>query len=185
VGANEINVGDMIPRYILRIITKGDKGLILDVNGIETFLPINEIKHGWVDNISKEYKVGSQIFVKIKEIDKNNEESIKLKVSGKDAQLNPWGNNGFVKRLKLKDDVIGEVTGVREHMVFVRLADGVVSVARPFSNNIIDRSPFHQNHYNLRTGDIVKVRIVHINYEEKKIYSKIKKIEKKSLFYKW
>ena|SRR5699024_5323446 len=181
----DLCVGDVIPAYIVEVFKNG---LLVNVRGVKVKVPINEIKYGWIDSIQSEYKVGSQIFVRINEIIKKGNGSIEYVVSGKDAQLDPWGKGGFVEGINVGDIVSGQVTGVDEHIVFVRLADGVDALIRPIGKGI-KNDPYHKeklsNGSTLSYGDIVDVKVREIDLENKKVYARLHRLKKKSLIYKW
>jgi len=181
----DLSVGDVIPAYIVEVFKNG---LLVNVRSVKVKVPINEIKYGWIDSIQSEYKVGSQIFVRINEIIKKGNGSVEYVVSGKDAQLNPWGKGGFVEDINVGDIVSGQVTGVDEHIVFVRLADGVDALIRPIGKGI-KNDPYHKkklsNGSTLSYGDIVDVKVREIDLENKKVYARLHRLKKKSLIYKW
>lgn len=64
-----------------------DTGVLVEVEGIETILPISEISHGWVDEIEALIQPGESFDVKIIEVDKENE---KLFISVKALYDDPW-----------------------------------------------------------------------------------------------
>lgn len=172
-----INVDDIVPLVIERVVPNGVYG---DLGGISTFIPIDELRHGWIDNIYEEYKEGDHLLVRItditeEEIVETNEEGNEVKkkkykvdVSGKKAQKNPWDEGGIAYAFKRGTEHVGVVSGVQEYGVFVRLADGVDSLAG------------HLKFDSLKKGDEVSVRINDVDVEKEQIRSRITGIIKRN-----
>ena len=57
-----------------------------DIGGIEVKIPLEEIRYGWIDDLTEEVKQGDHLKVKVLEIDK---EEKKVTVSAKATQKNP------------------------------------------------------------------------------------------------
>ena len=57
------------------------------LGGIEVKIPLEEIRYGWIDDLTEEVKQGDHLKVKVLEIDK---EEKKVTVSAKATQKNPW-----------------------------------------------------------------------------------------------
>ena len=58
-----------------------------DIGGIEVKIPLEEIRYGWIDDLTEEVKQGDHLKVKVLVIDK---EEKKVTVSAKAIQENPW-----------------------------------------------------------------------------------------------
>lgn len=100
-----------------------------DIGGIEVKIevkiPLEEIKYGWIDDLTEEVKQGNHLKVKVLEI---NKEEKKVVVSAKSTQENPWLRS--IGRYSSGNEYVGTVSGVREYGVFVNLEAGVDSLAR-------------------------------------------------------
>lgn len=137
------------------------------------------MRHGWIDNIYEEYKEGDHLLVRITDIveeeivetdEEENEikkKSYKVDVSGKKAHKNPWDAGGIAHTFKRGTEHVGVVSGVQEYGVFVRLADGVDSLAG------------HLKFDSLKKGDEVSVRINDVDVEKEQIPSRITGIVKR------
>lgn len=173
---NEIFIGsrvkarEQMAKHLLSKIKEGDEVIAVvnnvtpslvraDIGGIDVKIPIDEIRYGWIDDLTEEVKVGDHLKVKILEIDKENQ---KVKVSRKALLPNPFPD--CLNRYKKGSEYIGTVSGVREYGVFVNLEPGVDSLAR------------HLKYENVKKGDKVLVRILDIEPEKEHISVRITRI---------
>src|SRR5699024_6553516 len=93
-----IKIGEIIPMYIKNVTKKG----VNAVYGVyEAFISIADLRYGFIKDIFTEYQVGKQIFVKVLGIKDNDNK--KLKVSCKQAQIDPWGKFGIVHQMEVGD----------------------------------------------------------------------------------
>ena len=106
-------------------------------------IPLEEIRYGWIDDLTEEVKQGDHLKVKVLEIDK---EEKKVTVSAKATQKNPWLRS--IGRYTSGNEYVGTVSGVREYGVFINLEAGVDSLAR------------HLKFQNVKRGDRVLVRVL-------------------------
>jgi small subunit ribosomal protein S1 len=100
-------------------------GFIVEIDGVEAFLPLWEISHGWVDEASDLIQPGDKFDVKIKSIDPEEE---RLVVSIKDLIPDPWPD--AATRYQPGGYYRGVVTGVVRYGVFVELEPGVSALCR-------------------------------------------------------
>ncbi|PIC68942.1 hypothetical protein CSV77_16405 [Sporosarcina sp. P16b] len=130
-----------------------------DIGGIEVKLPLEEIKYGWIDDLTEEVKQGDHLKVKVLEIDK---EEKKVVVSAKATQENPWLRS--IGRYSSGNEYVGTVSGVREYGVFVNLEAGVDSLAR------------HLKFQNVKRGDRVLVRVLETDAAKEQIRTRITRV---------
>ncbi len=130
-----------------------------DIGGIEVKIPIEDVKYGWIDDLTEEVKPGDHLRVKVLEID---EEEKKVRVSAKATQENPW--NGKAQRYQKGSEYVGTVSGVREYGVFVNLEPGIDSLSR------------HLKWQNVKRGDRVLVRVMDVDTKNEQIRSRITKV---------
>ena len=97
-----------------------DMGVVVEIEGIEAFLPVQEVSHGWVGNIRDFIQPGDTFDVEILEIDK---EKPKVLVSVKSLYENPWPE--CLNRYSKGSMYAGTVTGVAEYGIFVNFEPGV------------------------------------------------------------
>src|SRR5690625_6332656 len=57
--------GDVTPFVITGV---RPNGLFGDIGGIQAFIPIHEIRYGWIDNLYDEYKEGEHLLVEVQRI---------------------------------------------------------------------------------------------------------------------
>ncbi|MBM7716033.1 S1 RNA-binding domain-containing protein [Heyndrickxia sporothermodurans] len=130
-----------------------------DIGGIEVRLPLDQIRYGWIDDLTEEVKPGDHLRVKVLDIDTEKKE---VRVSAKALMKNPWED--CKARYKRGAEYVGTVSGVREFGVFVNLEAGVDSLAS------------HLKYQNLQRGDRVLVRIIGIDEKEQQIRAKIVRV---------
>lgn len=187
-----IKEGDIIPAVITRVVPNS---LYADIGGIEVNIPIEDIRYGWIDDLFEEYQVGGHLLVKVLEIEENTEQEAeedegteessetesngkteeatrykqkyRVKVSGKQAQKSPWDADGVAHTYRKSSEHAGVVSGVQDYGIFVRLADGVDSLAP------------HMKFENLKKGDRVVVRIRDVDVAKEQIRSRITRIIEK------
>lgn len=153
---NRLEVGDKT----VAVVTNVSPSLVrADIGGIEVKIPIDDIRYGWIDDLTEEVKVDDHFYVKVLDIDK---EEKKVKVSKKALEKNPFPD--CLKRYKVGDEHKGTVSGVREYGVFVNLEPGVDSLAR------------HLKHENVKKGDKVMVRILSADAEKEQIVTRITRV---------
>lgn len=177
-----IDVGQATPFVITGIRSFG---LFGDIGGLNAFIPVSEIRYGWIDDLHAEFKVGDPLMVKILEIngsDKKVDEQDKadakedtensddnssdvdeyrIRVSAKALQDDPWDAGGKAHSFKKGNEYIGTVSGVVDYGVFIKLADGVDTLAR------------HLRFESLERGDKVSVRVQDVDVLNKQVRSRI------------
>lgn len=130
-----------------------------DIGGIEVRIPLTEIKHGWIDDLTEHVRIGDHLKVKVIAID---EKEQNVTVSAKALQKDPWESAKL--RYKRNGEYIGKVSGVRDYGIFVNLEDGVDSLAS------------HLKFQNVKKGDKVLVRVNNIDEANKQIRCKIVRV---------
>lgn len=138
-------------------------GIELEMDGITAFLPVQEISHGWVDDLEM-LPLGEEIEVKIISIDKEKE---KVVASLKALIPDPWPECAL--RYVKNGTYAGTVTGVVDYGVFVSFEPGVNCLCR------------HLKAGKLVKGDRVAVTITRIEPKERKINGYIARVIRKSV----
>jgi len=139
-------------------------GIVVEIDGVEAFLPVQEISHGWVNDLSV-VPLGEKIKVKIVSIDR---EKQKITVSLKALLPDPWP--GCVKKYLKRGTYMGTVTGIAEYGVFVSFEPGVNCLCR------------HPKAGRVEKNDRVAVTVTSVNPEERKINGFIVRVVRKSVF---
>ncbi|GLY12720.1 S1 RNA-binding domain-containing protein [Pseudobacillus badius] len=152
----KIKVGDSI----MAVVRSVSPVLVrADIGGIEVKIPLDQLRYGWIDDLTEEVKPGDHLKVKVLSIDPEKKE---VQVSPKALQKNPWET--AKTRYKVHSEYVGTVSGVRDFGVFVNLEPGVDSLAS------------HLKYQSLQKGDRVLVRIYRIDYEKEQIQAKIVRV---------
>jgi len=148
-----------ITEGIITNITKF--GAFVDIGGVEGLLHISEIT--WRDMIdaTKLLKVGEKIKVKI--IDFNKKKS-KISLSIKQLSPNPWEN--VIKKYSIGDEIEGKVIKIKDFGAFIEIEEGInglLHISEMAWAYVKDPSEL------ISEGEILKLRILEIDPEKKKI----------------
>jgi ribosomal protein S1 len=139
--------------------TVNDIGLYVEIDGIEAFLPVQELSYGWVGDISSQIQPGDVFDVKITGVDK---EKQRLDLSVKSLYPDPWP--GCADRYAKNAIYVGTVTGIAEYGIFADFEPGVNTLCK------------HPKSGKLNKGDKVAVLITRITPEDKKINGVITRV---------
>lgn len=136
-----------------------DHAAFIDVGAdIKAFLSVKDIARVFVKNPSEILQIGQVIDVVVKEINKNNEGNISLKVSRKEL-LPSWDN--IDEKYMNGETVIGKVKNITDTGIFVQLDESFEGMADfPLGKRF-------------NYGDSVRVKILKINKTTKKIRLRI------------
>ena len=139
--------------------TVNDIGLYVEVDGIEVFLPVQELSYGWVGDISSQIQPGDVFDVKIIAIDKDKQ---RIDLSVKSLYPDPWP--GCADRYTKNAVYVGSVTGIADYGIFIDFEPGVNALCK------------HPKSGKLNKGDRVAVLITRITTDEKKINGVIARV---------
>lgn len=147
-----------------------DFGAFIDLGGIDGLLHISEMSWGRVENPKKNFKVGTELKVLIKEI--NGE---KIALSLKFDETNPWLSAS--DKYSTGSIVKGKVARMTDFGAFVELETGV--------DALLHVSQISKEHVDkpsdvLTIGQEVEAKVVDFNADEKKISLSIKALEKEA-----
>ncbi|WP_102401138.1 30S ribosomal protein S1 [Haloimpatiens massiliensis] len=141
-------------------------GAFVDIGGLEGLVHVSELSWGRVKDPSQVLSVGDNVKVYVLDVDKEKE---RLSLSIKDITNDPWEEVGV--KFKVNDVVEGTVVKLTSFGAFVEITSGVeglVHLSEICEENIAKPSD------KLKVGDKVKVRILSLNLEEKRISLSIK-----------
>ncbi|WP_138206966.1 30S ribosomal protein S1 [Haloimpatiens lingqiaonensis] len=141
-------------------------GAFVDIGGLEGLVHVSELSWGRVKDPSQVLSVGDNVKVYVLDVDKEKE---RLSLSIKDITNDPWEEVSV--KFKINDVVEGTVVKLASFGAFVEITDGVeglVHLSEICEENIAKPSD------KLKVGDKVKVRILSLNLEEKRISLSIK-----------
>jgi len=161
-----IHENDIIKGRVQRIT---DFGAFVDVGGVDGLIHISDMAWYRIKHPSEVLKEGQEIEVKVLSIDK---EKGKISLGLKQTLQEPWEE--FIKNYKVGDVIEGEVVNLLDFGAFVRLingVDGLLHVSQISNDHIEKPSDV------LKIGDKIKVEIVDIDEENKKVNLSHKNIE--------
>ncbi len=144
-------------------------GAFVDIGGIDGLVHVSEMAWHHVDKPSDVVKEGDKVSVRILKLDPENE---RISLSMKAAQPGPWD------RVNSEFAIGGIVEGTVKRLVsfgaFVEIAPGVEGLVH--ISQIAHRH-VGTPHEVLKEGDTVKVKILDINKDEKRVSLSIKETE--------
>jgi len=161
-----IHENDIIKGRVQRIT---DFGAFVDVGGVDGLIHISDMAWYRIKHPSEVLKEGQEVEVKVLSIDK---EKGKISLGLKQTLQEPWEE--FIKNYKVGDVIEGEVVNLLDFGAFVRLingVDGLLHVSQISNDHIEKPSDV------LKIGDKIKVEIVDIDEENKKVNLSHKNIE--------
>lgn len=158
INIKKLEIGD---KLYARIVGVWRKYIRIECVGIDFIVKAQDLQYGYIEDVSKIYKINEQIKVVVKEVDI---EKQNIKISIKDLLEDPFKNirKDFVE----KGEYLAEVTGYTDNGIFANIAQGVDTVCT--LPTWLDRPPLPK--------EKVIVRIYKIVPEKRKIYSSLVKI---------
>ncbi|TDT69821.1 small subunit ribosomal protein S1 [Hypnocyclicus thermotrophus] len=165
---SEISVGDIVEVEIENIL---DFGLSVKYKNIIGFIHISEV--GWekINNLRDIFKVGDKVTGKVIEKDEKNR-SVKLSI--KQLLEDPW--NTIEEKYPLDSEVTGKVVRSVKFGIFVELEKGIEGLVHisdlTWSKKIRNIEEF------VKVGDEVKVKVIELNKENKKLKLSIKALQR-------
>lgn len=158
INLKKLQVGDKIYGKVIGV---WKKYIRLECVGIDFLIDAKDLQYGYIEDVSKIYKINEQIKVVIKEI---SEENQSIKISVKELLEDPFKNirANFVE----KGEYLATITGYTKNGIFANIAQGVDTVCT--LPTWLDRPPLPK--------EKVIVKIYKILPEKRKIYSSIIKV---------
>ncbi|MDI9463166.1 MAG: 30S ribosomal protein S1 [Bacillota bacterium] len=160
---NSLQPGQIISGVVKRLT---NFGAFVDVGGIDGLVHISEISWHRIEHPSEVLKVGDEIEVKVTEVIPERE---RIGLSLRQAQPDPWTQ--VDEKFSIGDIVEGKVTRTVDFGAFVELIPGVEGLV-----HISQLANYHvkQTTDVVQQGEVVKVKILDINTEAKRISLSIK-----------
>ncbi len=158
INMKKLEVGDKVYGKIIGV---WKKYIRIECLGMDFIIKAQDLQYGYIEDVSKVYKINEQIKVVIKE---TSEESKTIKISVKDLLEDPFKNirKDFVE----KGEYLATITGYTDSGIFANITQGVDTVCT--LPTWLDRPPF--------PGEKVIIKIYKIIPEKRKIYSSLVKI---------
>ncbi|MFC7391549.1 30S ribosomal protein S1 [Scopulibacillus cellulosilyticus] len=163
---NEIKPGDILEGTVQRIT---DFGAFVDIGGVDGLVHISQLAHHRVETPQEVVSEGDTVKVKVLSIDSDNE---RISLSIKDTQPGPWEE--AKGKINSGDVMEGTVKRLVPFGAFVELFPGV--------EGLVHISEISHRHIGtpgevLTEGDTVKVKVLDVNFEEKRVSLSIRELE--------
>jgi small subunit ribosomal protein S1 len=146
-----------------------DFGAFVDLDGIDGLIHISELSWSHVNHPSEILNIGDTVSVKVLDIDRNRQ---RISLGLKQTQEDPWQR--VVDTYNIGDELEGTVTKVVTFGAFVEILDGV--------EGLVHISELAQHHVEnpreiIQPGDPVRVKILEIDSERRRLSLSIKRVE--------
>ena len=150
-----------------------DFGAFVDLDGIDGLIHISELSWSHVNHPSEILSIGDTVKVKVLDIDRDRQ---RISLGLKQTQEDPWQR--VVDTYSIGDELEGKVTKVVTFGAFVEILDGVEGLV-----HISELAPHHIENPRevVEQGDEVKVRILEIDSERRRLSLSIKRVEGQNL----
>ena len=138
-----------------------DFGAFVDLGGVDGLIHISEMSWGRISNPREVLKEGQTVEVFVLDVDK---EKGKISLSLKDADMNPW--KLAVDKYAAGSIVEGKVVRMVPFGAFVELepgVDGLVHISQIANKHVVKPED------ELKVGEVIKVKVLEVNPEQKKI----------------
>ncbi len=148
-------------------------GAFVDLDGIDGLIHISELSWSHVNHPSEILSIGDTVQVKVLDIDRDRQ---RISLGLKQTQEDPWQR--VVDTYHVGDDLEGTVTKVVAFGAFVEIMEGV--------EGLVHISELAQQHVEnpreiVHPGDTVKVKVLEIDSERRRLSLSIKRVEGQEL----
>src|SRR3954454_25381570 len=146
-----------------------DFGAFVDLNGIDGLIHTSELSWSHVNHPSEILSIGDTVSVKVLDIDRERQ---RISLGLKQTQEDPWQR--IVDTYNVGDELEGKVTKVVTFGAFVEILDGV--------EGLVHTSELARRHVEnpreiIQPGDEVKVKILEIDDERRRLSLSVKRVE--------
>jgi small subunit ribosomal protein S1 len=146
-----------------------DFGAFVDLDGIDGLIHISELSWSHVNHPSEILEIGQTVQVKVLDIDRDRQ---RISLGLKQTQEDPWQR--VVDTYHVGDELEGTVTKVVTFGAFVEILDGVEGLV-----HISELAAHHVENPRevVHPGDDVKVKILEIDSERRRLSLSVKRVE--------
>src|SRR3982075_3601311 len=146
-----------------------DFGAFVDLDGIDGLIHISELSWSHVNHPSEILSIGDTVKVKVLDIDRDRQ---RISLGLKQTQEDPWQR--VVDTYNVGDELEGKVTKVVTFGAFVEILDGVEGLV-----HISELAAHHVENPReiIEPGDVVKVKILEIDDERRRLSLSAKRVE--------
>lgn len=164
--ASQLVAGDIVEGKVSRLT---NFGAFVDVGGVDGLVHISEISYKHIDKPSDVLKTGQDVKVKVIGID---DDRHRISLSIKQTEPSPFEQ--ATSELSEGEVVEGEVKSLTSFGAFVEVADGIQGLVHvsKISNKRVEKPSDV-----LKVGETVKVKVLSINPDEKRISLSIKQAQ--------
>ena len=167
---DRLQPGQVVEGTISNIV---DFGAFVDLDGIDGLIHISELSWSHVNHPSEILSIGDKVTVKVLDIDRDRQ---RISLGLKQTQEDPWQR--VVDTYNIGDELEGTVTKVVTFGAFVEILDGV--------EGLVHISELAQHHVEnpreiIQPGDQVRVKILEIDSERRRLSLSIKRVEGQEL----
>jgi small subunit ribosomal protein S1 len=163
---DQLQPGMIVEGQISNIV---DFGAFVDLNGIDGLIHISELSWSHVNHPSEVLNIGDTVQVKVLDIDRDRQ---RISLGLKQTQEDPWQR--VVDTYNVGDELEGTVTKVVTFGAFVEILDGVEGLV-----HISELANHHVENPRevVQPGDDVKVKILEIETERRRLSLSVKRVE--------
>jgi len=163
---DRLQPGQVVEGAISNIV---DFGAFVDLDGIDGLIHISELSWSHVNHPSEILNIGDVVPVKVLDIDRERQ---RISLGLKQTQEDPWQR--VMDTYNVGDELEGQVTKVVSFGAFVEILDGV--------EGLVHISELAQHHVEnprevVNQGDTVKVKILEIDSERRRLSLSVKRVE--------
>jgi small subunit ribosomal protein S1 len=163
---DRLQPGQVVEGKISNIV---DFGAFVDLDGIDGLIHISELSWSHVNHPSELLSIGDPVTVKVLDIDRDRQ---RISLGLKQTQEDPWQR--VIDTYNVGDELEGAVTKVVTFGAFVEILDGV--------EGLVHISELAQHHVDsprelIQPGDQVRVKILEIDSERRRLSLSIKRVE--------
>lgn len=164
--ASQLVAGNIVEGKVSRLT---NFGAFVDVGGVDGLVHISEISYKHIDKPSDVLKTGQDVKVKVIGID---DDRHRISLSIKQTEPSPFEQ--ATSELSEGEVVEGEVKSLTSFGAFVEVADGIQGLVHvsEISNKRVEKPSDV-----LKVGETVKVKVLNINPDEKRISLSIKQAQ--------
>lgn len=116
-----------------RVIAVAEKVVLLEIFGVTCYVQTFNLTSAWMADARDKYTVGDTILVRLTEINISGNNVVSINAEGKSVAINDSQKQDHICIPNSK--YLGEVTGVKDGVYFVRLMDGANAIAHKYQGS--------------------------------------------------
>ncbi len=160
----KLKEGDVVEGVIKNVV---DFGIFVDLGGLDGMVHVGDVSWGRVPDLTKEFKIGDKIKVKVIGIDREKE---RAQLSIKHLTEDPWLN--IEEKFPVGSDVEGKVISVTDNGVRMELAYGIEGFVP--KNEVSWSKEVKNPSQVVQIGERIKVRVLGYKKQRRELILSIK-----------